>query len=232
MVDVVNAIVAACAAVIALAALRVSVGQTRLTREHNRKSVMPVLQFGSRFREGETAGLILRNVGLGPAEIVSSGVYLDGELIGEYSRETISRVRDTLEQRPLATTFRSGAFLATDYNEFLLSMPEYDRQKNNGELARLVNDRSSAPSGTYRSNLNCACPPCSVTHHRRSTPRGVRAPRPDTWSTGRPLSLPASHTARPTRRPRPFRALTCSRHEHALAAGREQAYHRRGHALP
>src|SRR3954451_21030848 len=28
------------------------------------------------------------------------------------------------------------------------------------------------------------------------------------------------------------RALTCSRHDHALAAGHEQAYHRRGHALP
>ena len=55
--------------------------------------------------------------------------------------KTVNRVRDTLKQRPRASTFRSGAFLPTDYDDFLLKMPEYDRQKNNGELVRLIDDR-------------------------------------------------------------------------------------------
>jgi len=66
-----NAVVSAVAAVIALAALGLTIQQTRMTRAHNRLSVQPVLDFGETYRQGERAGLQLRNVGLGPAQILS-----------------------------------------------------------------------------------------------------------------------------------------------------------------
>jgi hypothetical protein len=133
-------VVAICALVISIAALLVSVGQTWITREHNKKSVTPVLQFGTVYSQGDTAGLYLKNVGLGPAKVVRSEVYLDGTPIGEYSQETVNRVRDTLKQRPSASTFRSGRFLPTDYDNFLLSLPDYDTEGDN-ELAEPIDDR-------------------------------------------------------------------------------------------
>jgi hypothetical protein len=139
-VEAISAFVAACAAIISLAALKVSIGQARLTREHNRRSVKPVLQFRSRFRTGEPAGLRLTNVGLGPARIMRSEVRLDGELMGEYSRDTVNRVRDRLVRRPSATTFDSGTYLATDYDEFLLYVPGY-QPETGSELAELIEQR-------------------------------------------------------------------------------------------
>jgi hypothetical protein len=133
-------VVAICAVVISIAALAVSVGQTWLTHDHNKKSVRPVLQFGNVYRQGQRAGLILKNVGLGPAKIVRSEVHLDGRLIGEYSQETVNRVRDTLKQRPSASTFRSGTYLPADYDDFLLSLAEYDKEEDK-ELAHLIDDR-------------------------------------------------------------------------------------------
>ena len=78
-----NTVVAAVATVVALAALGFTIQQTRLTRAHNRLSVQPVLDFTESFRPGERAGLRLRNVGLGPARIVSGEVWLDGRRRGE-----------------------------------------------------------------------------------------------------------------------------------------------------
>jgi hypothetical protein len=47
-----EAVVAAAAALIALAALGLTIQQTRLARAHNRLSVQPVLVFGESYRRG------------------------------------------------------------------------------------------------------------------------------------------------------------------------------------
>ena len=125
-----NVVVSAVAAVIALAALGLTVQQTRLTRAHNRLSVQPVLVFGETYRVGERAGLQMRNVGLGPARIVSGEIWLEGRKREEpFGRPVIDALRDPLgpgQRRPSATTFSPGAVLSADYDEFLLGLHAYD----------------------------------------------------------------------------------------------------------
>ena len=136
-----NAIVSAVAAVIALAALGFTIQQTRSARLHNRLSVQPVLDFGETYRPGERAGLRLRNVGLGPAKIVSGEVWLDGQQRRKaFGRSAFDAVRDELgegSRRPSATTFSPGAVLPTDYDAFLLGVDSYDPDRD-GELADLI----------------------------------------------------------------------------------------------
>jgi hypothetical protein len=80
-----EAVIAECAAVIALLALIVSIEQMRASRMHSRKSVRPVLQFRSGYVKPGLVGLSLQNVGLGPAVIVRSRVWLDGSDVGSFS---------------------------------------------------------------------------------------------------------------------------------------------------
>jgi len=126
-----NAVVSAVAAVIALAALGFTVQQTRMTRAHNRLSVQPVLDFRETYRQGERAGLQLRNVGLGPAQILSGEVRLGGHTRPEpFGRPVIDALRDEPgigRRRPSASTFTPGAVLPTDYETFLLSIDAYDK---------------------------------------------------------------------------------------------------------
>jgi hypothetical protein len=119
-------VVAASSIMIAVLALAVSVYQSVLARQHNRQSVRPVLQLQTRFRPGGKAGLRLVNVGLGPAVITSSVVSVDGQELGDYNEEASNLIRGSVRPRPSAVTFESGAILATDYDEFLLSVDEYD----------------------------------------------------------------------------------------------------------
>jgi hypothetical protein len=126
--------VAISAAAIAGIALWVGYRQMQLTHAHNRKSVQPVLQLRSSFSQGKQAGLRLSNVGLGPAKIVGStiGVKLDESEpyrdLGQYGKKAVDQARAELgAPRPRATTFGSGAYLATNYDEFLLSIEPYDR---------------------------------------------------------------------------------------------------------
>ena len=125
-----NTVVSTVAAVIALAALAFTIQQTRLTRAHNRLSVQPVLDLGETYRSGERAGLRLRNVGLGPARIVSGEMWLDGHRRQEeFGKPVTDAVRDELgneQRRPSATTFSPGAVLAADHDAFLLSVNPYD----------------------------------------------------------------------------------------------------------
>lgn len=74
----INSITAVCAVIIALASLVITLMEARAAREHNRQSVRPVLQI-VRFRlHGDMrTGLKIRNVGLGPAVIVSTSVKLE-----------------------------------------------------------------------------------------------------------------------------------------------------------
>jgi hypothetical protein len=55
-------VVALCSVVVVMIALAVGVWQAAVTRAHNRKSVQPVLQLSSSFREGDRVGLRLANV--------------------------------------------------------------------------------------------------------------------------------------------------------------------------
>jgi hypothetical protein len=125
-----NTTVSAAAALIALAALGLTIQQTRLTRAHNRLSVQPVLDFAESYRRGQRAGLRLRNVGLGPARIISGEVWLDGHKRPEpFGRPAIDALRDDLsanQRRPSATTFTPGAVLPSDYDAFILSVDPFD----------------------------------------------------------------------------------------------------------
>lgn len=72
-------VVAYGAAVVALAALGVSIWQGMLTREHNRLSVLPVLFAHSDFTLGtEDSGLFLANRGGGPAILKASTISVNG----------------------------------------------------------------------------------------------------------------------------------------------------------
>jgi hypothetical protein len=80
---------AICAIIIAVLSLAISVLEARATREHNRKSVKPVLQLVRIKTHGNSwAGLWLTNAGLGPAVIVDTSVELDGKIVGKWNRET------------------------------------------------------------------------------------------------------------------------------------------------
>jgi hypothetical protein len=132
-------VVAICATIIALASLVLTIVQVRATHDHNRKSVLPVLQMGTSFGVGEPAGLALTNVGLGPARIVSSSVRVGSQDFGEFSKESIDKVRATLKQRPRASTFRNGAYLAADCRVALLYVDNYDPDEH-AELRHLLHD--------------------------------------------------------------------------------------------
>jgi len=135
-------VVAVSSIVIAVLALTASVYQSVLVRQHNRQSVRPVLQLHTRWRRGEKAGLRLVNVGLGPAVIIRSVVSLDSKELGEYNEEASNLIRDDVRPRPSAVTFDSGAILATGFDEFLLSVDEYDPALDwHAALVGLLRDR-------------------------------------------------------------------------------------------
>ncbi|GLZ35062.1 hypothetical protein Lesp02_72490 [Lentzea sp. NBRC 105346] len=129
------------ATVIAALALWISYSQARATRLHNRKLVRPVLQMGARFHVSDTAGLVLSNVGIGPAVITDSWVELDGTRVGRFGKAAMDQVRDTLtEWRPSAATFTTGSILEVGYREFLLRVPDYDSRAH-AEFAELLTTR-------------------------------------------------------------------------------------------
>jgi hypothetical protein len=120
-------IVAICATVVAVVSLAVSVYEARAMRAHNRHSVRPILELRTSFRPGRAAGLRLTNSGLGPAAITRTSLMLDGIPVGELDESGVNQVRDTLTAvRPAAVTFGETPFLATDYDEYLLKVEDYD----------------------------------------------------------------------------------------------------------
>ena len=126
-----DTIIAASATVIALASVAVSVTEARAGREHNRRSVRPILQLRKEFPVGERGGLRVTNVGLGPAAITRTELWLDGVHVGGTDRDGTDRVRANLPgPRPWAVSFGAGAFLATDYDQYLLSVGSYDPRQH------------------------------------------------------------------------------------------------------
>ena len=136
-----NTVIAACAVVIAVASLVVSVYEARATRAHNRRSVQPLLIFRTGFSAGGTAGLVLANSGLGPAKIIKTTLMLDGAEFGDFSKESVDKLRaDHLRVKPHATTLGGQPFLDTDYEQFLLSVRSYDPDKHS-EFSDLIEHR-------------------------------------------------------------------------------------------
>lgn len=135
-------VTAICSIVVAALALGVSIYQAYTNRKHNRQSVRPVLQFASRFRPGERAGVTLRNCGVGPAVIVRSELKLDDQPIGAFGEASVNRLRGPERPRPSAVTFETGAILASDYDEFLLSVAAFDPDRQDHKhFADLVRHR-------------------------------------------------------------------------------------------
>jgi hypothetical protein len=136
-----NTVIAICGVVIAVASLGVSAYVAWATREHDRLSVRPLLEFTTTFPAGATAGLRLSNSGLGPARITSSLLTLDGKPLGAFSRTHVDDLRDGLDVRPHATTLGEGQpFLDTDYQQFLLSVDSYDPSQHH-EFRELIEGR-------------------------------------------------------------------------------------------
>jgi hypothetical protein len=125
---VASEILVAAGVVIAVVALTVSVYQSWLARDHNRRSVRPALALQVRFRAGETAGLRLTNSGLGPAILTRTRLWLDGAPVGAFDKNASEIIRGDQRPRPSAHTLgsRSGRVLATDYDDYLLAVDEYD----------------------------------------------------------------------------------------------------------
>jgi hypothetical protein len=135
-------VVAVSGVVIAVTALAVSTYQSWLSRDHNRRSVRPVLELRVRFRPGGTAGLRLTNSGLGPAVLTATTVWLDGAPVGPFDQENSNRIRGDARPRPSAHTFSGRNVLATDYNDYLLSVADYDPMVDwHAEFATLVLER-------------------------------------------------------------------------------------------
>jgi hypothetical protein len=133
-------ITAICAVVIAVASLVVSVYQTYAMRQHDRHSVRPVLQLHKGWPLGGKAGIRLINSGLGPAVIVGSTLTVDGEAIGKWNEDSVNSLRERLAVRPSAVTFNDGEVIATDYEQYLLSVASYDQQRHS-EIEDLINRR-------------------------------------------------------------------------------------------
>lgn len=134
-----SVVVAVCATVIAVLSLAVSISEARATRRHNRISVRPFLALRISLPQGGTAGLQLINAGLGPAAITRTILTLDGGSLGEYGEESVNVLRGKLSVHPAAVTFRK-TILATDYDQFLLSVKPFDRTEH-AEFADLLRHR-------------------------------------------------------------------------------------------
>jgi len=83
-----STVVAACATVIAVVSLVVSVSEARATRRHYLLSVRPLLELQTSFRRGDRAGLRLMNVGLGPAVITKTLLTVDDSCSARSTRRT------------------------------------------------------------------------------------------------------------------------------------------------
>lgn len=88
-------IIASAASIIALLSLFVTIFEVRQSRSHSRASVRPVLELT--WSSGKpTVGLMLKNVGLGPAIIYETRLFVDGQYIGKFNRENVNKVADDL----------------------------------------------------------------------------------------------------------------------------------------
>ncbi|MFJ5087429.1 hypothetical protein [Streptomyces sp. NPDC088674] len=134
-------VIAVAATVVAVGSLWVSWTQTAATREHNRLSVRPVLQF-RRFRDSgeDHAGIRLSNAGLGPAVITRCEVRIDGEDFGGWSRRAGARVSELSGRGPLLYSLHPGTVLLAGERVFPSRLVPFDREAD-AEYWRIVDER-------------------------------------------------------------------------------------------
>ncbi len=119
-------IVAASAALIALAALGVSIWQGVLTRRHNKLSVTPHLRLDGHLDYRNPIEITLENCGIGPAFIEQFVLELDGKAIGGSRRERIAKLLAALnlEQDVYFFTAVQGDSIKPGESQVLLSFPD------------------------------------------------------------------------------------------------------------
>lgn len=124
-----DTITAASAVVIAILALVVSIIQTQAIRDHNRRSIRPMLQLRRRREyDGPEAGLGISNRGFGPAVIIRTEFSIDGRPVGQWEREFIHPVLETLPVKPKLLTLPDGTILQPGFDSYLIHLPDYDHE--------------------------------------------------------------------------------------------------------
>lgn len=125
----VSTITAVSAIVIALASLAVSVLEARAARQHNRVSVTPILQIYRVRKYGDLrVGLQLRNVGLGPAVIVSTEVTLDESVIGKWDRDSLTLIVGPNKPTPKFSALYDGSVVPAGDDRFLISINSFKEE--------------------------------------------------------------------------------------------------------
>lgn len=125
-----DAVIALGAAIVALAALFISIYEVHATRRHNRLSVRPVLQLRITLHQGDPSGLSVTNSGLGPAVILGARVWLDGTLIGSWDRPATTEVIKHLREQPSVSTLVDGSTLLPGTRKMLICLDSYSPAKN------------------------------------------------------------------------------------------------------
>lgn len=122
-----NTTIALCAIGIAVGSLVMSIREFRLSRDHNRRSVQPLLRINRRRNlEGTEGGLILVNHGLGPAVITGSSVTFDGQLLGPWTLETFDQIKGDLPLTPKVVTVRPDNVIPAGTNIYLLRLDNFN----------------------------------------------------------------------------------------------------------
>ncbi|MEV5896361.1 hypothetical protein [Nonomuraea fuscirosea] len=133
-------VIAVSAIVIAIASLVVSVYQVRATRLHNRHTLRPLLQLRLKTSAGQRAGIWMVNTGLGPAIITGTRVWLDGEELGSWNRETSRQVRRDIAPYPRASALSDGMGVPPGFTDYLLTVDDYNPAAN-GTFLELITRR-------------------------------------------------------------------------------------------
>jgi hypothetical protein len=127
----VDSITAVCAVIIALASLVVTIMEARASRDYNRRSVRPVLQLVRVKLHGDTrTGLKIRNVGLGPAVIVSTAVRLDGNPVGSWDRETLVRLAGLNKPVPSFGSLYDRTVIPAGDEQFLIFIDPFSEKRH------------------------------------------------------------------------------------------------------
>lgn len=145
-----NTVTAICATAIASASFVVSVQQGRANREHNRLSVLPALQIRINRHEASAMGVNLDNNGLGPAFITGSRVWLDGNYLGHWGRESVAAIRREIRVDLKAGEMnRQPQIVSAGGTRLLLGVNEYHDEQH-ADLWALIRNRL-ALEVTYQS---------------------------------------------------------------------------------
>ncbi|MFA1545686.1 hypothetical protein [Actinomadura chokoriensis] len=134
-------IVSACAILIAVLSLAVSIFEARAARAHNRYSVKPMLQLRHVAKYGSSeAGVKIANIGLGPAVIDETIVKLDGNHLGEWNLDTYHAIFDQFPIQPQVSTLFHGGLIPAGHQYFLVRIEDFD-EKEHAWFWELVTNR-------------------------------------------------------------------------------------------